>query len=218
MLAFLSYQTDDRLVAAEVREFLDDIAVPAFMAHDDINVSQEWQEVILSQMMQADIFIALLSARYRASPYCLQESGIAISRGAAMTIIPLSIDGTTPPGFIAHLQSRKIEPGNISHAILFAGIAKYDVKFAIDCMVNRLGGSGSYRGAEANFQLLLPHLCQATDEQIKDILQAACYNGQIAHAALCAREYLPPLLASHGHLLDEANRAHLEGVFAQYAN
>ena len=162
MRAFLSNQTDDRHVAAEVRTFLDDIAVPAFMAHDDINVSHEWQDVILSELAQADIFFAILSAHYITSQYCLQESGIAVFRNA-MTIIPLSIDGTTPPGFMAHIQSRLVTPGNISRAVLFAGIAKYDRAFAINCMINKLGTSGSWDAASGNLANLKPYLTDASN-------------------------------------------------------
>lgn len=93
MQAFLSYQTEDRHVAAKVREFLDSIAVPAFMAHEDINVSHEWHKVILDEISKADIFVAILSEHYLRSQYCMQESGIAIFRNARMTIIPLSTDG-----------------------------------------------------------------------------------------------------------------------------
>jgi hypothetical protein len=217
MQAFLSYQTQDRHIAAKVAEFLDSIAVPRFMAHEDINVSHEWQKVIFDEISKADIFITILSENYFTSPYCMQESGIAIFRMTGMTIIPLSIDGSVSPGFMAHIQSKKIDPNNVSHAVLFAGIVKYDCKFAIDCMINRLGVSRSSRSAEANFQLLLPYLDRATNEQVVDILEAAASNEQIANAGLCAQEYLPPLLETHGHLLAEEDRGELQRTLSRYA-
>lgn len=169
MQAFLSYQTEDRHIAAKVREFLDSIEVPAFMAHEDINVSHEWQKVILDEISQADIFIAILSENYFRSPYCVQESGIAIFRMPGMTIIPVSTDGSVSPGFMAHIQSKRIDPNNVTHTELFDGIVKHDCKFAIDCMINRLRLSRNYGNAEANFQLLLPYLDRATNEQIVDM-------------------------------------------------
>src|SRR5437879_5097284 len=96
MRVFLSYQTDDRRVAAEVGAFFDEFAVPRFMAHDDIDVSHEWQQVILRELAAADTFVAILSERYLRSHYCLQESGIAVFANKA--IIPLRIDTTVPPG------------------------------------------------------------------------------------------------------------------------
>lgn len=117
---------------------------------------------------------------------------------------------------MAHIQSKRIDPNNVSHIVLFAGIVKYNCKFAIDCMVNRLGLSRNYRSAEANFQLLLPYLCHATNEQIVDILEAAASNDQIANAGLCAQEYLPPLFVTHGHLLAEEDRRELKMTLSRY--
>jgi hypothetical protein len=217
MQAFLSYQTEDRHIAAKVREFLNSIAVPAFMAHEDINVSREWQKVILDEILKADLFIAILSKNYFRSQYCMQESGIAIFRIAGMTIIPLSTDESVSPGFMAHIQSKRIDPNNVSHTVLFDGIVKCDCKFAIDCMINRLELSRNYGSAEANFRLLSPYLDRATNEQVVDILKAAASNNQIAHAGLCARDYLPPLFATHKHLLAEEDRRELKMTLSRYA-
>jgi TIR domain len=213
MQAFLSYQTQDRHIAAKVREFLDSITIPAFMAHEDINVSHEWQKVILDEISKADIFIPILSENYLKSPYCMQESGIAIFRMAGITVIPLSTDGSVSPGFMTHVQSKRIDPNNVSHSALFAGIAQYNCNFAIDRMINRLALSRNYASAEANFKLLFPYLGGATDEQIVEILEAAASNNQIADAGLCAREYLPPLFTTHGHLLAKKDR----GKLAKYS-
>ena len=181
---------------SKVREFLDSIAIPAFMAHGGINVSHEWQKVILAEISKADIFIAILSENYLKSPYCMQESGIAIFRMAGITVIPLSTDGSVSPGFMTHIQSKRIDPNNVSHTVLFAGIAQCNCSFAIDRMINRLALSRNYASAEANFKLLFPYLGGATDEQIVEILEAAASNNQIADAGLCAREYLPPLFTT----------------------
>jgi hypothetical protein len=78
------------------------------MAHQHIEVSEEWRLEILKQLAAADLFIAILSANYYASIWCKQESGIAAFRG--MTVIPLSIDDSIPQGFIAHIQSTRIDP------------------------------------------------------------------------------------------------------------
>jgi len=212
MRAFLSYQTEDRHVAAEVRSFLESIAVPAFMAHDDINVSHEWRDVILAEISQADIFIVILSARYLASYYCLQESGIAAFRGAMMTIIPLSIDGTIPPGFMAHVQSKAITPGHISNAVLFAGIAKYDRAFAIDSMITKFLTSRSWAAASSNLAILKPYLAGASDDVIREVLHAAAVNPEIAHSFDC-RETLRDLLETHGAIIEEKDRDYLESVF-----
>jgi hypothetical protein len=108
MRAFMSYQTVDKEAAARVAGVLTEFDCTAFMAHDHIEVSEEWRLEILTELEVADLFVPILSAHYYGSVWCMQESGIAAFR--RMTIIPLSIDGALPPGFLAHIQSTKIDP------------------------------------------------------------------------------------------------------------
>src|SRR2546421_13004860 len=96
MRAFMSYQTADREVAARVAGLLTPFDIAAFMAHEHIEVSNEWRQTILKELAEADLFIPILSTRYFDSIWCKQESGIAAFR--KLTIIPLSIDGTIPKG------------------------------------------------------------------------------------------------------------------------
>jgi hypothetical protein len=82
-----------------------------------------------------------------------------------ITIIPLSIDGSIPEGFMAHIQSTRIDPKDLNAAPLITAIARRDKVFAIDGIINIISGSGSYRRAEANFELILPYLKDASREQ-----------------------------------------------------
>lgn len=75
MLAFMSYQTADREIAAGVAQLLDTLGVQSFMAHEHIEVSVEWRDEILRQLGLADLFVPILSQRYYASIWCKQESG-----------------------------------------------------------------------------------------------------------------------------------------------
>lgn len=216
MKAFMSYQTADRHIAAELRGFLETLGIPSFMAHEDIQVSHEWQTTILKEIGEADIFVAVLSANYLTSPFCMQESGIAVFRGN-MTIIPLSIDATVSPGFMGTIQSKRINPAKIDFDILVAGIAKHNQAFIIDHLIERLRRSGSYRVAETNFLRILPYLGIATDEQKIAILAAAAMNDQISNAGLLAQTYLPPIFATHGQLLKEEARDSLGRTLKRYA-
>jgi TIR domain len=215
--AFLSYQTKEKLVAAEIAQILDELGVSSFMAHEDIDVSQEWQDRILDELSSADIFVAVLSQNYLSSSYCLQESGIAVFRSAEITIIPISIDTTISPGFMGYIQSKRAKPGQIDRDLLLNGIAKHDVGFVIDRLIARLSGSGTYRSAENNFRRLSPFLKRATREQNVAILRAALDNNQIAHATLCARSYLPPILRKYGKDLQDSERQELEQILQNYA-
>ena len=216
MYAFLSYQTKDKKAAGEVRELLGEIGITCFLAHEDIQVSEEWRHKILEEIGKVDLFIALLSDNYSASAWCIQESGIAAFR-EGVTIIPLSLDGAIPPGFIGHIQSTKVEPGAITLANLLPGLGKKDVSFVIDVVTKIIEKSGSYRGAEADFVLILPFIGKASNDEIVRLLNVSASNGQVLHASKVAREFLPPIMARHGHLLDADVREKIEGVLERYA-
>jgi hypothetical protein len=98
-----------------------------------------------------------------------------------------------------------------------SGVAKHNVSFIIDKLVAKIGKSGSFRGAEANFDLILPYVGKASRKQVVDLLNAAADNGQVCHASLCATKYLPPLVKSHGKLMDPDKLKKLEGALAQYS-
>ena len=214
--AFVSYQTADKRVAGRLKSVLAEIEIDSFLAHEDITVSEEWRLKILEEIGKTDIFICILSENYFKSAWCVQESGIAAFR-AKLPVIPLSIDGTIPQGFIAHLQSVKVDPKSITIDDLLPAFLKHNFSKGIEILTEQVRQSASFRGAEADFQKVLPHIPRMTDEQIKLLLEYAADNYQAHHASLCAHEYIPPLLKSHGHLLSRKTRSFLKKVCAQYA-
>jgi len=168
MRAFLSYQNEDREVAGRVARLLDSIGVASFMAHEDINVSEEWRLQLLGELAATDIFVAVLSERYFSSVWCTQEAGIASFRN--LTIIPLSIDRTVPAGFLGHIQSTRIDPAQPRYEDVFPGIARKDIDFLIAGIIRLVGASRSFRHAEENFALILPYINRASRRQIVELL------------------------------------------------
>ncbi len=216
MYAFISYQTEDKIVAGRIKNILAGAGFSSFMAHEDINVSDEWRLKILEEIGKADLFISLWSKNYNNSWWCIQESGIASFR-TEMTTIPLSIDGSVPQGFAGNIQSTKIDPDNVYLNNLLPGITKANFGWGIDLIFNSIAGSRSFRGAEANFEQLLPYVDSLSAEQGKEILEIAINNDQVHHAGLCASEYLPPIMTKHGHLLSKEKHDFLARILDAYA-
>ncbi len=212
---FISYQTEDKHVAGQLQRVLAGVGVQSFLAHEDIHVSQEWRQTILEEIVKAGVFICILSKHYYNSEWCVQESGIASFRDE-MTIIPLSLDGTIPKGFIGHIQSTKIDPGSITIEDLLPGLIKHDFDFGIDIVISKIGSSGSYRGAEANFRLILPYVDRLSNEQGKRLLEESEANDQVCHAGECASIFIPPILDKYGHLLADNTRESLRDTISIY--
>src|ERR1051325_7421658 len=135
MKAFLSYKIEDRDVAAQICDFFESIRISAFMAHEHIRAAQNWNRVILSEIGDADIFVAILSKGYQESVFCLQESGIAVYRIPDLTIIPVSLDGTNPPGFMGPIQAKRINRNLFNPGPFFDGLAERDRDYAVSLMI-----------------------------------------------------------------------------------
>src|ERR1700733_5688190 len=101
--AFISYSHKDRKDSAEAKAVLAEVGIEAFLAHDDLLVSEEWRERIIEELQRCDIFVPLLSANFLESKWASQEVGFIISR-PDVAIAPVSIDGTPPFGFISHVH------------------------------------------------------------------------------------------------------------------
>ena len=216
MYAFISYQTGERAIAGRLKELLATFGVRSFLAHEDIEVSEEWRLEIIAELGKADLFIPLLSKAYMQSVWCVQESGIAAYM-EGVTIIPLSLDGTIPPGFIGHVQSKKVDPKNVTMADLLPGLAKHDIRGVIANLTESLTRSRSFRGAETDFQQLLPFLGKATVEEKVAIVEAAAGNGQVLHAGLVARDYLPPIFRAVRRQLSAPLQERVQEALDQYA-
>jgi len=107
MIAFISYSYLDRHHARQTKRVLEDVGVAAFLAHEDLKVSEEWKNRIIEELKICHLFIPLLSKNFRRSKWAPQEVGFIVSR-PEVRIAPLSIDETTPFGFIEHLQSGRM--------------------------------------------------------------------------------------------------------------
>jgi len=70
--AFISYSHKDREYAAQAKTALAEIGIDAFLAHQDIEVSAEWQERIKKELRACDVFVALLSADFLSSKWAPQ--------------------------------------------------------------------------------------------------------------------------------------------------
>jgi len=189
---FLSYSAADRKLAADVKTYVAQLGVDSFMAHDDLVVSDEWKERIKSELQRMEVFIALLSKAFKSSDWAPQELGFAVSRSDVL-IIPLSVDGTVPFGFIGHLQGKKLtEP--ITDSLFIAPLQRRYPRHLTPALIARLSRARSFRQAEALMDPLRPLFKDLVSSEIEAFVEACIANGQIWDASLCAAEYIPEFI------------------------
>lgn len=213
--AFISYQTADRVLAGAIKDELAKAGINSFLAHEDIEVSVEWRSRILRELHAADMFVALLSQAYLQSMWCVQESGIAAFRDDLL-VVPLSLDGAIPPGFLGIYQSARLDPQTFSVQSLAPALTSKDPDKGLHNLIHALAGSQSYRSAEANFVPIVPHIPTMGAAHATAILEAAIANGQISNAALCIRHHIPAVLRAYPRIGSRATRRALRETCGRY--
>jgi hypothetical protein len=210
MLAFISHLTKDRVLAGRIKEMLAGFEIDAFIAHEDVGVSEEWRKSILNALDKADVFFAVLSEGYFASQWCDQEFGIAAF--LQITMVPFSLDLTVPLGFGHHIQSKRITDGIIRKADLIAGMMKHDRDFMTDKLIALVGKSGSFDTANARLDLLEPYLKTLSELQAVKLLTYATENFEIK-GSFRGQALIPPLRKAFEDSLSDELLAKLEEMY-----
>jgi TIR domain len=99
---FISHLSGQRMFAAELQESLLRYGISAFVAHNDIEPTLEWQAQIETALSTAESLIALLHPDFHASNWTDQEIGFAMGRGLPVYAVHF---GHAPYGFIGRFQA-----------------------------------------------------------------------------------------------------------------
>jgi hypothetical protein len=191
--AFISYSHKDRKFGAQAKGVLAEVGIDAFLAHDDLHVSDEWRERIIEELKRCDIFVPLLSSNFIESKWAAQEIGFIISR-PEVAIAPISLDGTTPFGFISHVQSRTITKDGITRELLIEPLAKRIPRKIVPGLIKIAADAHTFRSAESRIAPLVPLFGKFSPEEAQFLAEESVKNSQIWSAALCRNEYLPALI------------------------
>ena len=199
--AFISHSTADENIAKKIKAALNDYGTSAFLAHEDIQFSQEWKDCLIHELNEANIFIPLLSTSSKESVWVQQEIGMAFAQ-KDMLFLPLSVDGTAPFGFISHIQGKRIPPDGIYRDLLVEPIIKRFPHEFIPNLINQLASAHTFRNAEALILPLVSHFEKFNDVEIDRFAAAAIENDQIWNANGCREQYLPVFLKLHRSRMD----------------
>ncbi|HUI31476.1 MAG TPA: toll/interleukin-1 receptor domain-containing protein [Candidatus Acidoferrales bacterium] len=193
---FLSYHSSDRTLAGEIKFNLNRYGMDVFLAHEDIQPTEEWQARILSELKRTDAFLPLLTEKFITSKWTSQECGVAVARGIFIVSLKVSID---PFGFLSKYQAFNFRIENIPRSC--SGIAKVihknrklQRKF-LDGLITLLGHSRSFDEAKAT-SALLNDFGSYNGRQVNDIIRKAIENPQV-HKSFGARRQLEIFLKKY---------------------
>jgi len=94
---FISYSHLNNSVASEVKSELEAAYLTCFLAHDDINASEDWHDQIWKALRNCDAFVGLVTSDFNASAWCQQEVGAAFALDKPRLLV--RVDASNPPGF-----------------------------------------------------------------------------------------------------------------------
>ncbi|MCF2513868.1 toll/interleukin-1 receptor domain-containing protein [Sphingomonas sp. G124] len=100
---FISHISKDAQKATRLKEALVPFGIDAFVAHEDIHPTLEWQSEIERALRTMDGFIAMLTEGFSQSNWTQQEVGFAFGRGAK--VISFKMEDEDPTGFISKQQA-----------------------------------------------------------------------------------------------------------------
>lgn len=106
---FISHVTKYKESASNLKLMLEPYGISAFVAHDDIKPSKEWEVEIERALFSMNALCAILTPDFNKSSWCDQEIGYAFGRN----VLCIPIDkGQLPYGMFGKIQALKSEGKN----------------------------------------------------------------------------------------------------------
>jgi hypothetical protein len=173
---FLSHLSVQRDLVGDVGRALGLFGIDAFVAHDSIDPSLEWQRVIEAGLSDCDAMVTFFHTGFLESVWCDQKIGWVMGRNRP--ILPLAFDAM-PHGFAAKYQAKKCA------ALPRTRVAPVVVEWLVEqrTLHSRLAASltwalinsGSWDRTRSLSQLL-PRVNGFTDDQLDQMTAAADSN------------------------------------------
>jgi hypothetical protein len=194
---FVTHLATIKKPAHQIKQALAAYQIAAFVAHDDIEPTREWQAEIESALRTMDALTAIITPGFISSQWCDQEVGIAVGRGKL--VVPLRA-GADPHGFLGKYQAVPIEKTSTEEIArkIFEVLVKHDQSCArmADAPIERQGISPNWDMAKRTMGLLeqLPRL---NPDQVARLMRTIDENDQVK-SAFAVRDRIGSLVGRIG--------------------
>ena len=177
---FLSHRATVKVETAQLKKAFLRCGIAAFVAHEDIEPTQEWQREIERALFSMDALVALLTADFHDSNWTDQEVGVAVGRGVPLIAVRLGCD---PYGLMGKSQGL----GGCSWADT-SGIAVkvfhllkkrlVDQSRLFECVLAAYAESESFADSAWKVEHLLSSFRDVSSSQVERLVAAYRANGQ----------------------------------------
>jgi hypothetical protein len=175
---FISHTNSEKGNVTSLAKALAAHSIEAFVAHEAIRPTAQWQAVIESALENCDGLLAWLRPAFKESDWCDQELGFAIAR--KVLVIPARF-GQDPYGFIGKYQAVPVRaklPLTELAQDIFEICLSHDASSdsMARALVWRFANSDSFNSARANLSYLRRITTQAWTSELQDIVRKAAQD------------------------------------------
>lgn len=179
---FLSHVSKHKVAVSSLKEALYLCGVDAFVAHEDIEPSLEWQHEIELGLRSMHALAAIITSEFRNSLWTDQEVGWALGRG--ILVVPVRLDAD-PHGLAGRFQAVKgslEQPEALAEAVVRALLTNRQTHGEMRrALIDTFAKASSCNMAKVLSRLLVS-ITDITDEE-RDVLWRACSdNAQVVDA------------------------------------
>jgi hypothetical protein len=179
---FLSHVSSEKRLVSEMKKHLSGLGVDAFVAHEDIEPTTEWQDQIELALSTCTAMATILTPGFHESKWTDHEVGFCVARRILVVPVRLGVD---PYGLISRYQAyspRTKEPLAVANGIfgLLCDHVLTSTSMARS-LVSQFADSGSFADARANVKLL-ERIKSWDPDMLREIEAAVEKNGQIRDA------------------------------------
>jgi hypothetical protein len=179
---FITHTSPNKVSAHNLKSSLAKYQVAAFVAHDDIDPTKEWQLEIERALRTMDALAAITTPDFVESSWCDQEVGFALGRGKL--VLPLCKEAT-PHGFLGKyqgFQAKELKASNVAEQLVEILITHpLSAERMADALVERMASSFSY-DTSRNTMRLLERVPRLTETQVAKLIQSITDSDQVANS------------------------------------
>lgn len=194
---FVSHSIEDLQVATDVKALLRVFGFDGFVAHQDIELSQEWISRIVEALNSSVGLIYLLSDASKASDWTDQEAGFALCRN--VPLIPISL-GAGPWGFVSRYQAKRWHLSDSTseysrlkpNAAILGGALIDRGLLSVDELIATFGSSTSFTDAILR-QLVLERRDDLSTGQVSQIIGLVAGNDEL-YRCVPVKNWMPRIL------------------------
>lgn len=192
---FLCHKATFKVETISLKEALARCGIAAFVAHEDIEPTQEWQREIERALFSMDALVALLTKDFSKSNWTDQEVGVAIGRGVPLIGVRLGCD---PYGLMGKAQGlggcNWADTNNIAIKVFQLLVQRLaDKSRLFECALAAFAASASFEESGWNVEHLLSSFESLTSQQVERIMTAYRDNSQNKNS-FKGKGHLMPLL------------------------